>query len=223
MKLKPTSTQAKTSREVRGVEAPELDTLKQINLNVAGMDIGDRAIYVCVPAGRDEVSVRVFSTFTADLNALADWLQACGIESVAMESTGVYWIGVFQILEARGFEVVLVNAAHIKNVPGKKSDILDCQWIQQLHSYGLLRASFRPDDQTCVLRAFVRHRDMLIETRAHHIQHMQKALQQMNLKLTNVVVSQESYDRTKEGYKRLNLTLASFPATLFRLYSHLEH
>lgn len=169
------------------IEAPALDTLKQINLNAAGMDIGDRSIYVCVPPGRDEQSVRVFSTFTADLNALADWLSQCGVKTVAMESTGVYWIPIFQILEARGFEVYLVNAAHIKNVPGKKTDILDCQWIQQLHTYGLLQASFRPDELTCVLRSFVRHRDMLIRTRASHIQHIQKALQQMNLKLTNVL------------------------------------
>jgi transposase len=140
-----------------------------------------------VPEGRSEKSVRVFPTFTADLNALADWLQSCQVTTVAMESTGVYWIPVFQILEARGFEVYLVNAQYIKNVTGKKTDIFDCQWIQQLHTYGLLHKSFRPDEQTCVLRSLVRHREMLLRYRASHIQHIQKALQQMNVKLTNVL------------------------------------
>jgi transposase len=171
----------------RAIEAPSLDTFEQINVNAAGLDIGDRSIYVCVPAGRDKQSVRVFSTFTADLHALADWLSQCQVTTVAMESTGVYWIAIFQILEVRGFEVYLVNAAHIKNVAGKKSDMLDCQWVQQLHTYGLLRASFRPDDLTCGLRSLVRHREMLTTHRAIHIQHMQKALQQMNLKLTSVL------------------------------------
>jgi transposase len=173
-----------TSQEI---EAPPLESLKQINLNAAGLDIGDREIYACVPEGRAEKSVRVFPTFTADLNALADWLKSCKVTTVAMESTGVYWIPIFQILEALGFEVYLVNAQYIKNVTGKKTDILDCQWIQQLHTYGLLHKSFRPDEQTCILRSLVRHREMLLRYRASHIQHIQKALQQMNLKLTNVL------------------------------------
>ncbi|NJK54188.1 MAG: IS110 family transposase, partial [Leptolyngbyaceae cyanobacterium SU_3_3] len=164
-----------------------MESLEQINLNAAGLDVGDREIYVCVPEGRDETAVRVFSTFTAMLYALADGLTQGGVTTVAMESTGVYWIPVFQILEERGFKVLLVNAQHLKNVPGKKTDILDCQWIQQLHTYGLLRGSFRPDEQTCVLRSYVRQREMLIQSRTSHIQHIQKALQQMNLKLTNVV------------------------------------
>jgi transposase len=164
-----------------------LDSLKQINLNAAGLDIGDDEIYVCVPEGRDTESVRSFRTFTVDLHALADWLEKCGVTTVAMESTGVYWIPVYEVLADRGFEVNLINARHIKNVPGKKSDVLDCQWIQQLHTYGLLQASFRPTEEMVALRALVRHRDMLIRYRSAHIQHMQKALQQMNLKLTNVV------------------------------------
>jgi transposase len=176
------------SESGRVVAAESLESLEQLNLNACGLDIGDRAIYACVPAGRDEKSsVRVFSTVTAMLYALADWLTQCGITTVAMESTGVYWIPVFQILEARGFEVILVNAQQIKSTPGRKTDILDCQWIQQLHTYGLLRASFRPDEQTCILRSYVRQRQMLIQARASHIQHMQKALQQMNLKLTTVI------------------------------------
>lgn len=173
--------------QTQPIAAPKLNTLSQINLNAAGLDIGAQEIYACVPEDRAPQSVRVFPTFTADLYALADWLQQCGITTVAMESTGVYWIPIFQILEQRGFAVYLVNAHYIKNVTGKKTDVLDCQWIQQLHTYGLLHASFRPDEQTCALRALVRHREMLLRYRASHIQHIQKALQQMNLKLNQVL------------------------------------
>jgi len=182
-------TQVSQSGASQRIKAPQLDSLEQIKLNAAGLDIGDSQIYVCVPEGRDTDSVRVFPTFTVDLYALADWLSHCGVTTVAMESTGVYWIPIFQILEARGFEVFLVNAQCLKNVTGKKTDILDCQWIQQLHTYGLLHASFRPDEQVCVLRSLVRHREMLLHYRASHIQHMQKALQQMNLKLTSVLTN----------------------------------
>jgi transposase len=174
-------------RKKSPVNAPGLDVLEQINLHAAGLDIGSEEIYACVPRERDEQSVRVFPTFTVDLHALAEWLAACQIETVAMESTGVYWIPVYEILESRGFEVYLVNARHVKNVPGRKTDILDCQWIQQLHTYGLLRASFRPPEEICALRALARHRDNLIRYRSAHIQHMQKALQLMNVKLTEVV------------------------------------
>jgi transposase len=151
------------------------------------LDIGAREIWACVPADHAPEPVRVFGTFTPDLEALADWLATCGITSVAMESTGVYWIPLFELLEARGFEAYLVNARHLKNVPGRKSDVKDCQWVQRLHSYGLLSASFRPDAEMVVLRAYLRQRAMLIEHRAAHIQHMQKALQQMNLQLTQVL------------------------------------
>lgn len=176
---------AKRKKSVTNV--PELDILEQINLNAAGLDISAEEVWACVPVGRDKESVRVFPTFTVDLHTLADWLEACQIETVAMESTGVLWIPVYEILEARGFEVYLVNARHIKNVPGRKTDILDCQWIQQLHTYGLLHASFRPPEEICALRALARHRDNLIRYRSAHIQHMQKALQLMNVKLTQVV------------------------------------
>jgi transposase len=169
------------------LQVSKLDVLKQINLNAAGLDIGDDEIYAAVPEGRDTVSVKVFPTFTADLYRLADWLKACGVTTVAMESTGVYWIPIYEILEERGFEVYLVNARHLKNVTGKKTDILDCQWIQQLHTYGLLRASFRPPEDICALRALARHRDNLIQSCTREIQHMQKALQQMNVKLTNAI------------------------------------
>jgi transposase len=161
--------------------------LQHINLNAAGIDIGSKRHMVAVPEGRDEVSVREFGTFTADLEALAAWLKKCGITTVAMESTGVYWIPLFELLERRGFEVKLVDARHVKNVSGRKSDVLDCQWIQQLHTYGLLAGAFRPPDEVCVLRSYLRQREMLTQTASMHIQHMQKALQQMNLLLHNVV------------------------------------
>jgi transposase len=165
----------------------DLDALEQINLNAAGIDIGAEEIFVAVPKGRDEESVCSFLTFTADLNRIAEWLEACGIETVAMESTGVYWIPLYEILEQRGLDVNLVNARHVKNVSGRKSDVLDCQWIQQLHTYGLLQPSFRPPEQICAMRSLVRHRDMLIRYRSAHIQHMQKALHLMNIQLTNVL------------------------------------
>ena len=168
-------------------KAVKLDSLKQISLNAAGLDIGSEEIWVCVPEGRDEEAVRVFPSFTPDLYALADWLEACGVETVAMESTGVYWIPIYEILEKKGFEVYLVNARHIKNVPGKKTDVMDCQWIQQLHTYGLLQASFRPEAEMAALRSYIRHRDNLTRYRSGHIQHMQKALHLMNLLLPKVI------------------------------------
>jgi len=155
--------------------------------DAAGIDIGAEEIFVCVPPDRDIDSVRRFDTFTRDLFALADWLRECKIRSVAMESTGVYWIPLYQILETHGFEVFLVNAHHVKNVPGRKSDVSDCQWIQYLHSVGLLKASFRPPDEICVLRSLWRHREGLVQMAAEHIQHMQKALSQMNLQLHHVL------------------------------------
>jgi len=127
----------------------KLESLKQLNLNAAGLDIGAAAIYAAVPEEQGEESVRKFETFTVDLNALADWLEECGVETVAMESTSVYWIPVYEILEARGFDLYLVNARHVKNVTGRKTDVLDCQWLQQLHTYGLLRGSFRPSQEIC--------------------------------------------------------------------------
>jgi len=165
---------------------PELRT---IHLNAAGIDIGAASHYVAVPPGRDPErrDVRQFGAFTADLYALAAWLRLCGVDTVAMESTGVYWIPLFDLLAEQGFEVKLVDPRQMKNVPGRKSDVLDCQWIQQLHTFGLLTGAFRPDDEICVLRSYLRQRAMLVTYAAHHIQHMQKALEQMNLKLPEVV------------------------------------
>jgi transposase len=155
--------------------------------NAAGIDIGSASHYVAVPPDRDEEPVREFNSFTTDLQALADWLQACGVDTVAMESTGVYWIPVYELLDARGFTVQLINARHVKNVSGRKSDVLDCQWLQQLMSYGLLRGAFRPADAVCVLRALTRQREMLLRSQGRQVQHMQKALTQMNLQLANVL------------------------------------
>jgi transposase len=163
------------------------DEMPVINGNAAGIDVGAKENWASVAPERDTEPVRQYGTFTRDVYAMADWLQQCGIKTVAMESTGVYWIPVFQILEERGFDVVLVNARHVKNVSGRKTDMLDCQWIRLLHSYGLLNGSFQPKAEITVLRSYLRHRQMLIDYAAHHIQHMQKALTQMNLQLAHVV------------------------------------
>lgn len=174
-------------RSPRPPSASEPALLERINPNTAGIDCGADAHYVAVPADRAASPVRAFKTFTAELHQLADWLTACAVTSVAMESTGVYWIPLYEILEARGFDVVLVNARHVKNVPGRKSDVVDCQWLQQLHSVGLLRASFRPTAAIAALRAYLRHRETLVQGGATHVQRMQKALVQMNLRLSLVI------------------------------------
>ena len=166
---------------------PRAAALTITHPNAAGIDIGSASHYVAVPPDRDDEPVREFASFSADLNALADWLAACGVDTVAMESTGVYWIPLFELLESRGFTVLLVNARHVKNVSGRKSDVLDCQWLQQLMTYGLLRGAFRPAEQICVLRSLWRQRGMLLRSQGRHVQHMQKALTQMNVQLTNVL------------------------------------
>ena len=175
------------SRRRKSKKKTGVPMLSYLNLNAAGVDIGATEIYIAVPGDRDPQPVRCFSTFTEDLHAAADWLKACHIETVAMESTGVYWIPLFQILEARGFQVFLVNAHHVKNVPGRKSDVSECQWLQYLHSVGLLRASFRPEQAVCTVRSILRHRDGLVQMASSHVQHMQKALDQMNLQLHHVI------------------------------------
>ena len=162
-------------------------TIRSVHPNAAGLDLSQDEIWAAVPNDRTAPPVRKFGTFTPDVLALADWLTACHIDSVAMEATGVLWIPVYEVLEAKGFQVWVVNARHVKNVPGRKSDIKDCQWIQYLHSVGLLSRSFRPDAEMATLRAYLRHRAALLEHRAAHIQHMQKALQQMNVQLTQVL------------------------------------
>jgi transposase len=173
-----------------GARAPQgaaVGALPSINPNAAGIDVGSTSHFVAVPPDRDAQSVREFAAFTGDLYHMADWLQACGIETVVMESTGVYWIPVYQVLEERGFAVKLVDARQLKRVPGRKTDVSDCQWLQQLHSFGLLAGAFRPDDQVCVLRSYMRQRAMLVSYAGQHVQHMYKALVQMNVQLPHVV------------------------------------
>jgi transposase len=188
-RISPNTDKASTRRR-RGLPISVADlpkSLQKVNLNAAGIDIGATQHYAAVPEGRDEVTVRCFGTFTADLHALADWLERCGIKTVAMESTGVYWIPVFELLEERGLEVKLVEPGRLKSVPGRKTDVLDCQWIQQLHTYGLLQGSFRPEEEICVLRSYMRQRAMLVKYAGQHVQHMQKALMQMNVQLHHVI------------------------------------
>lgn len=151
--------------------------------NAAGIDVGGSQHYVCVPPGRDVEVVRSFGAFTVDLVALADWLDRCGVRQVAMEATGVYWIPLFELLERRGFEVFLVNGRQTRQVAGRKSDVRDCQWIQQLMMFGLLHASFRPADRYCALRAVVRLRAQAIRSAVRAVQQMDKALVQMNVQL----------------------------------------
>ena len=187
-----TPTSSKQRHGVRVVSQPKVPLppqLKRVNLDAAGIDIGAAEHWAAVPPGRNTEGqdVRRFGAFTGELCALADWLKQCGIQTVAMESTGVYWIPLYELLVERGFEVLLVDARQAKNVPGRKTDVLDCQWLQELHTYGLLRGAFRPVDQVCILRSYLRQRSMLVSYASHHIQHMQKALEQMNLKLSHVV------------------------------------
>jgi len=155
--------------------------------NAAGIDIGASSHFVAVPPDRDDQPMREFPSFTEDLGRLADWLSECGVDTVAMESTGVYWIPLFELLESHGFTVYLVNARHVKNVSGRKSDVLDCQWLQQLMSFGLLSGAFRPKGDFCALRCVARQRAMPLTYQSRHVQHMQKALTQMNLQLGQVI------------------------------------
>jgi len=161
--------------------------LKTVSVGAAAIDIGSKMHMAAVNPACTDVPVRSFGTFTQHLYDLADWFKACGVTSVAMESTGIYWIPVYEILEQRGFDVILVNARYAKNVPGRKTDVSDAAWLRQLHSYGLLRGSFRPDAEIATLRAYLRQRERLVEYAAAHVQHMQKALMEMNLQLHHVV------------------------------------
>jgi transposase len=166
---------------------PRPSLLECLQPDAAGVDCGERSHFVAVPVERDPEPVREFRTFTAELIRLADWLGQCRIKTVAMESTGVYWIPLYEILEERGFEVVLVNARDVHNVPGRKSDVQDCEWLRELHSVGLLRASFRPAAAIVPLRSYLRQRETLVEEASARILRMQKALTQMNLMLHVVV------------------------------------
>jgi len=165
----------------------KMSTLEIMNPNAAGIDVGSREQWVAVRPDLHEQPIRCFQSFTKDLNELADWLIDCDVTTVAMESTGGYWIPLFQILDARGFEVLLVNAHKVKNVSGRKDDESDCEWIRKLHSYGLLQGSFQPEDNIRALRTYLRDRDTLVSCCASHVQRMQKALTQMNLQLHHVI------------------------------------
>ena len=168
------------SKAVRG-------KLEVMHPDAAGIDVGATMHYVAVPNDAAAETVRQFGVYTRDLHALAQWLQACGVRIVAMESTGVYWIPLYELLESRGFEVMLVDARQVKNVSGRKSDVLDCQWLQQLLSYGLLQAAFRPQDQFCQLREFNRLRTRLLVDQGRSVQHMQKAMTLMNIQLSQAI------------------------------------
>ncbi len=162
--------------------------LRQIQPDAAGIDVGATAIYIAIPDdNRASETEHCYDTFTQDLHKAAKWLQSCRIKSVTMESTGVYWILIFQILKAYGFEVLLVNARHVKNVPGRKTDVQDCQWLQYLHSVGLVRGSYRLAQDVCAIRSLLRHRDSMVKISATHVQHIHKALTQMNLQIHNVI------------------------------------
>ncbi len=184
---------AQTASTRRATDLKTIAPAKQmpmIHPHAAGIDVGATKHFVCVPEDAvpaGERPVREFSAFTADLDRLVEWLRVCGVTTVAMESTGVYWIPLYQKIEAAGLEAVLVNARHLKHVPGRKSDVLDCQWLQRLQSYGLLQASFRPSDDICALRTYMRHRANLVADCGRQVQHMQKALDQMNIHLHHVV------------------------------------
>jgi transposase len=179
-----TAGQGKRGRKRKGMcleDRPILET------NAAGIDIGAREIFVAVPPDRDEHPVRVFSTFTEDLEKMAQWLVSCGVTTVAMESTGVYWIPPYDVLEQHGVKPCLVDARGMKNVPGRRTDWHECQWLQFLHSVGLLRAAFRPDGEVCAVRSLMRHRGDLVQMACQHIQHMHKALTQMNLQIHHAI------------------------------------
>lgn len=178
---------AASKRKARKIKAKGVAALPVLLSHTAGIDIGAMEIFVGVSPEQDAEPVRSFGTFTQELESIAAWLEACGVTSVAMESTGVYWIPLYQILVDHKIEVCLVNARHFHNVPGRKTDVLDCQWLQYLHSVGLLRASFRPEQNVCAVRTLLRHRQSLIQMAAEHTLHMQKAMEQMNVKLSHVI------------------------------------
>jgi transposase len=165
----------------------QIEGLPLIHPHAAAMDISADEIVVAVPPDRDPAPVRSYRTFTPDLHALVEWLTVCGIDTVALESTGVYWVPIYELLEQHGIVPYLVNARHVKMVPGRKTDWNDAQWLQKLHALGLLQSSFQPDGEIAALRTLVRYRAELIQHRAPHILHMQRALQQMNVQLERVL------------------------------------
>ena len=160
--------------------------LEVVNSNAAGIDISPKEMQVCVPVDRDENSNRKFGVYTEDLNNIVEWLKSCHIDTVAMESTGVYWLPIFRVLKDSGFDVILVNASDVKNYSGRKTDASDAEWLMMLHSYGLLKPCFQPENIARTMRSLIRHRDNLIHSATREVLHLQKAMEQMNLKLDNV-------------------------------------
>src|ERR1051325_6172797 len=210
---------ARLQRKGNGLPAQ----LAAVNLHAAGIDIGSQEHWAAVPPDSDSQPVRRFGACTADLEALATWLRACGVTTCAMESTGAYWIPLFELLEARGFAVVLADAREVQRAPGRpKTDVQDCQWLQRLHTYGLLAAAFRPPEAICVLRSYLRQRAMLVTYAGQHIQHIQKALTQMNIKLQHVVSDVTSV--TGMAILKASLAGEREPLTLARLRDrHCQH
>jgi hypothetical protein len=197
---------------------PSVSLLERIQPDAAGIDCGQNSHFVAVPPDRDPQPVREFRTFTAELERLADWLAQCRIKTVAMESTGVYWIPLYEILEQRGLEVMLVNARDVHNVRGRKSDVMDCEWLRELHSVGLLRTSFRPAAALVPLRSFMRQRESLVEEASTRIHRMQKALTQMNVML-HVVVT----DITGQTGLRIVRSILAGERDPERLAAHRDH
>ena len=182
MKKQPEGQGRKQRRQSESIEG-----LPPMNLNAAGIDVGSAEHYVAVPPGRGARVVEKFGSFTADLHRMARWLKACGVDTVAMQATGVYWVGLYDVLESHGLQVNLVNAWHTKTLPGRKTDVQECQWLQNLHTFGLLNNSFRPVEEIRVLRCYLRQRENLVAAAATCIQHLQKALTQMNVQLANII------------------------------------
>ncbi len=181
-----TKSKPKAARSKRASRGKQMDR-PLFEPNAAGIDIGAREIFVAVPPERDTDPVRKCETFTGDLHQMAEWLLSCGITTAAMEATGVYWIPVYEVLEQHGIKPCLVNPRNMKNVPGKRTDFHECQWIQHLHSLGLLHSAFRPDGEVCAVRSLMRHRNDLVEMASQHIQYMKKALVQMNVQFQHVI------------------------------------
>jgi DNA-binding protein YbaB len=177
----------KRSSKAKKIKTKNGLSLSIVNPNAAGVDVSSTEMQVCVPEDRDSDNNRSFGTFTEDLHCISSWLKSCNIDTVAMEATGVYWVQLYMILEADGFDVLLVNAKAVKNIGEKKTDEVDAEWIMLLHSYGLLRASFQPDNYARSIRNLSRHRDALLRSSCKEVQHMQKAMELMNIKLTHVI------------------------------------
>lgn len=222
----------KRSKQMGGEEPNWSLNLDVVHPNAAGIDIGNDSHYVAVPPGRSATPVRQFACFTEDLQRLADWLKSCGIDTVAMQSTGVYWLPVYEILTEEGLKVFLVNARHTKNLPGRKTDVQECQWLLQLHTFGLLNNSFRPPEEICVLRAYWRQRAEHVASASACIQRMQKALTEMNVQLANVIsdisgvtglaIIQAILDGERDRYKLADLAHPRIQATREEVARSLE-